>query len=177
MNFKLSQLLQKLLTQAPAFLQPMCWNKLIYYIIGGAYLSPTLADCTFEITNYTNSTFSIAYGFYGTKAQESTIIKPAILTTKQISSSYQCNSVNNLGDGVAYIKFIKDQNNTSAIYSATNQAITLLGNSNGSPWGRELIADNKQHLWLSRDSTTVSDHFALKISFVQRPNSKSAGTN
>ncbi len=150
----------------------------LYYLFCTSllYIAPALANCQFVIINYSDSPLSVKCGFYG-GASKVAMVKPATTTILKVVSDYQCNSATTLGTGRAYIEFPHDSYKSGANYSPINDTINLMGHFTGSLSGREIIADNGTHLWLSNSGTTLSaERFEVKINFIERPNSRSAGT-
>lgn len=139
------------------------------------------ADCDFIITNYTDYPATAKVGLFTSlsKSVESTVkIKPNTSTATRIKSDYDCTDANNLGMGMAYIHFPNDPNGAGATYSPEQSSINLMGKATGEKSGKPLVADNGMPLWLSATGKAVTDKsFEVKLIYIGRPNSFSAGTD
>ena len=134
------------------------------------------ADCEFSVINYTNSIVTAKVGFYN-GIESSLKIPPATTKVLKLKNDYLCNSANSLGMGVSYIMFPNDPNGAGANYSPESNKVNLLGKATGERNGRPMIADDGAPIWLNYSGNAIdADSFQVKLSFIARPNSKSAGT-
>ena len=134
------------------------------------------ADCDFTIANLTNFEFTAQVGFYN--GSESTItVQPSITTIYRVKSTYACNATTVIGTGRAYIVFPKDPDGAGANYLPSQNGINLMGSYAGSSGGRYIRANNGQIVLMDANGGAVTDtSFTVRLNFVSRPNSRSAGT-
>lgn len=148
-----------------------------YLLVGLAAIAlPAFADCRFVIANLTNYNVTATMGFYG--GAESTIVVPPTATfNKKIKGPYQCNSASLIGTGVAYISFPNDPNGGGVNYSPSTGNINFMGEYSGSSGSAYIRADNGQTVLMDGNSNGIDDKtFTIRLNFIGRPNSKSAGT-
>ncbi len=149
---------------------------IIYFLILFANFQLALADCEFSIINYTDSAVSAKVGFFG-KVESSLYVPPAEARVIKLQSEYHCNDATSLGTGRVYIMFPKDPSGAGATYSPVNNQINLLGKFTGIENGRPMQADNGKPIWLNYTGNAITENkFEVKLNFVSRPNSFSAGT-
>ncbi len=142
----------------------------------GLLTFPAFADCRFVIANLTNFNFTVQMGFYN--GAESTIVVPPTATfNKKIKGPLQCNSSSIIGTGVSYISFPNDPNGGGVNYSPSTGNINFMGEYSGSSSSAYIRADNGQKVLMDGNSNGVDDKtFTIRLNFIGRPNSKSAGT-
>jgi len=140
-----------------------------------------IADCDFIIINYTDYPTTAKVGLFTSLNNpiESTVkVKPNTTSMNRIKSDYNCTDSNQLGMGLAYIRFPNDPNGAGANYSPEKSSINLTGKSTGEKSGIPLLSDNGMPLWLSATGRAIDNKsFEVKLNFVKRPNSFSAGTD
>lgn len=150
-------------------------KKTLFLILGMMAL-PAFADCRFIIANLTNFQFTAQVGFYG-GAESTVIVPPAATYNKKIKGPYQCNSSTLIGTGVAYISFPNDPNSGGVNYSPSNGMINFMGEYSGGSGSAYIHADNGQTVLMDGNSNGVDDKtFTIRLNFISRPNSRSAGT-
>ena len=150
--------------------------KLVLAAIVYSCCQLAMADCDFIVINYTDYAVLFSAGFYGESAH-SRSAKAATATVLRVNSSYSCNDANRIGIGRAYLKFPNDANGAGANYLARQDALNFMGKFTGDASGRQMTADNGSLVWLNSTGLAIDENeFQVKLNFVARPSSRSAGT-
>ena len=150
--------------------------KLLILGCGLCHCGLASADCDFVIINYTDSAVSVKAGFYGKNAS-SLIAAAADTSIIRLKSDVKCNDSNAIGLGQAYIMFPNDSHGAGANYSPSQGGLNFMGKFTGDASGRLMTADNGTPIWLNASGLAIDDsQFQVKLNFIGRPSSRSAGT-
>jgi hypothetical protein len=148
--------------------------KLILLII---FFFTTLvrADCTFNITNYSDTIIAVKAGFY---KQESSVVTIDIASSKifKVKSVFKCNTISPLGFGMTYIDLITQKSQGGWRYDPVANMIRGVGYSNGSQDMVFATAPNGENLVLFNNNSPNADSFDVRIEKAQRNISRQIGS-
>lgn len=141
----------------------VCWNICAW------------ADCTFNITNYSDTPVVVAAGFYG---GESAVISVEAVSNKsiKIKNNLHCNGTSNIGFGVTYVNLVTKLSEGGWVYAPSVNMIRGVGVATGSQDRVVGKAPNGEKLTLFNNASPNADSFDVRIEKANRNISRQLGS-
>jgi hypothetical protein len=149
--------------------------KTILTLISLFYAIQAQADCTFNITNYSDTPIMVKAGFYnGPEADGAVnIASSRIIKIKNILS---CNSTSNIGFGVTYVNLVGGKSEGGWVYTPSTKMIRAIGQSRISKDMVSGTAPNGEKLVLFNNARPGSNSFDVSVEKAGRNISRQLGS-
>lgn len=136
--------------------------RIIFLLIGAFTAVSVFADCTFNITNYSDTPVVFQAGFYKGESATETV---GVASSKniKIKNALSCNAMSAVGFGVTYINLITKKSEGGWVYVPAAKMIRGIGISTGSQDMVLGIAPNGEKLVLFNNTSPNSDSFDVRI--------------
>ncbi len=141
--------------------------KITLVLLSFFYAIAAQADCTFNITNYSDVPIKVKAGFYnGPEADgEVNIASSRVI---KIKNALSCNSMSNVGFGVTYINLVGGKSVGGWVYDPSVKMIRAIGLSRISKDMVSGVAPSGVKLTLFNNARPSSDSFDVRIEKANR---------
>lgn len=136
---------------------------------------PVFADCTFNITNYSDSQLGVEAGFYGGNSV-TVDIDVASSKTVKVKNTLSCNAMSPVGFGVTYVNLVGKQSSGGWVYAPGSKMIRGVGRSSGSQDMVVGTSPNGGGLILFNNNNPSADSFDVRVEKASRNVSRQLGS-
>ncbi|HLX53723.1 MAG TPA: hypothetical protein VKR58_07270 [Aquella sp.] len=150
--------------------------KLVFILLNFFYTLSVWADCTFNVTNYSDTPVNITAGFFNGESSTATVgvASSGIIVIK---NTLKCNAESNIGSGVTYINLVGGKSKGGWVYVPSPKAmIQGIGPSKGSRDMVSGLAPNGRELVLFSNTSPNIDSFDVRIQKAGRNISRQLGS-
>jgi len=150
--------------------------KSVLILLSIFYALPSWSDCTFNVTNYSDTQVNITAGFFNGESSTTTV---GVASSKNIiiKNTLKCNAESNIGSGVTYINLVGGKSKGGWVYVPSPKALIQgIGPSKGS---RDMVAGvspNGRELVLFSNTSPNVDSFDVRIQKAGRNISRQLGS-
>ncbi|MFN7094481.1 MAG: hypothetical protein ACK4M7_03870 [Burkholderiales bacterium] len=146
-------------------------------LVMGILTTATYADCTFQVTNYSQVAINIEAGFFTQPKKKIYFTIPAAQTKHAtIKSAIKCDELTLTGLGVSYISLVSQKSSGGWVYSPSSAMIRAVGYSTMGSRGVIGLAPNGAQLFLYNNYKPKPATFAVVVENAQRNVSRQLGS-
>jgi hypothetical protein len=149
-------------------------TKLVF-VVCSLTIAKLWADCTFNITNYSDVAVTVQAGYYGGGSDTATVPIASAKDIK-IKNALNCNALSSIGFGVTYVNLVGKQSTGGWVYAPAAKMIRAIGPSAGSKDMVVGTAPNGEKLVLFNNTSPNSDSFDVRIEKANRNISRQFGS-
>lgn len=150
--------------------------KPILILLSIFYVLAAWANCTFNVTNYSDSLVNIKAGFFNGESSTATV---GIASSKNIviKNTLKCNATSNIGSGITYINLVGGKSKGGWVYVPYPKSLIQgIGPSKGSRDMVAGVAPNGRELVLFSNTSPNVDSFDVRIQKAGRNISRQLGS-
>lgn len=149
--------------------------RILFILISCFFVTTVWADCTFHITNYSDTPLVFEAGFYNGENARATVAAAGSRNVK-VKNALVCNDMSLVGLGITYINLITKQSQGGWVYVPAANMIRGVGRSAGNQNMVVGIAPNGEKLELFNNTRPNSDSFDVRVEKAGRNISRQLGS-